>query len=66
MKLASKGTFHVAQKLAEVTVLGVAKKPASVSVGGKAAKFTYASAQEKVVLTGLSVDLNKGTTIEWK
>ncbi|KAJ7318767.1 glycosyl hydrolases family 31-domain-containing protein [Mycena albidolilacea] len=66
VKLASKGTFHVAQKLAEVTVLGVAKKPASVSVGGKAAKFTYASAQEKVVLTGLSVDLNKGTTIEWK
>jgi alpha-glucosidase len=66
VKISSAGKFHVAQKLAQVTVLGVAKKPTSVSVGGKAVKFTYASAQQKVVLTGLSVDLNKGATIEWK
>jgi alpha-glucosidase len=66
VKISSAGKFHVAQKLTQVTVLGVAKKPTSVSVGGKAVKFTYASAQQKVVLTGLSVDLNKGATIEWK
>ncbi|KAJ7623867.1 glycosyl hydrolases family 31-domain-containing protein [Mycena polygramma] len=66
VKISSAGKFNVAQKLAQVTVLGVAKKPSSVLVGGKAAKFTYASAQQKLVLTGLSVDLNKGATIEWK
>ncbi|KAJ7240162.1 glycosyl hydrolases family 31-domain-containing protein [Mycena haematopus] len=67
VRIASAGKFKIAQKLAQVTVLGVATKPKSVSVGGQAVKsFTYASAQQKVVLTGLSVDLNKKTTIEWK
>ncbi|KAJ7209873.1 glycosyl hydrolases family 31-domain-containing protein [Mycena haematopus] len=47
VKISSKGAFHVAQKLAEVTVLGVPQKP-------------------KIVMSGLSVDLNvETTTIEW-
>ncbi|KAJ7473458.1 glycosyl hydrolases family 31-domain-containing protein [Mycena latifolia] len=65
--VSSKGKFHVAQKLAAVTVLGVAKKPAEVEVGGKrVGGFAYTAATQKLVLTGLAVDLNKGTTIEWK
>ncbi|KAJ6607818.1 glycosyl hydrolases family 31-domain-containing protein [Mycena sp. CBHHK59/15] len=67
VKISSNGKFHVAQKLAEVTILGVAKKPTAVSVGGAAVKsFTYTSAQQKVVVTGVGVDLNKDTTISWK
>ncbi|KAJ7120271.1 glycosyl hydrolases family 31-domain-containing protein [Mycena epipterygia] len=67
VSIAAAGKFHVAQKLGEVTILGVTKKPASVTVGSTNVKsFTYASAQQKVMLTGLSVDLNKGTTISWK
>ncbi|KAJ7732476.1 glycoside hydrolase family 31 protein [Mycena maculata] len=67
VKISSRGAFQVAQKLAEVTILGVSKKPSSVSVGGAAVKnFTYASAQEELVITGLAVDLNKNTAISWK
>ncbi|KAJ7183712.1 glycosyl hydrolases family 31-domain-containing protein [Mycena filopes] len=66
VKISSAGKFHVAQKLAEVTILGVTKKPAAVTVGGKAVKSTYESAQQKVVLSGLSVDLNAGAAIAWK
>ncbi|KAJ6468608.1 glycosyl hydrolases family 31-domain-containing protein [Mycena vitilis] len=66
VKISSAGTFNVGQKLAQVTVLGVAKRPSSVSVSGKAPKFTYASAQQRLVLTGLNVDLNKGATIQFK
>lgn len=67
VSITASGKFHVAQKLGEVTILGVTKKPTSVTVGSTNVKsFTYASAQQKVVLTGLSVDLNTGTTISWK
>ncbi|KAJ7692931.1 glycosyl hydrolases family 31-domain-containing protein [Mycena rosella] len=62
-----KGKFHVAQKLAAATILGVTKKPTKVTVGGGAVKgFTYAAAHQKLVLTGLAVDLNEKTEIEWK
>ncbi|KAJ7727590.1 glycosyl hydrolases family 31-domain-containing protein [Mycena metata] len=66
VKISAVGKFHVAQKLTQVTILGVTKKPTTVTVGGKTVKSTYASAQQSVVLTGLSVDLNAGTTIAWK
>jgi alpha-glucosidase len=66
VKISSAGTFRVLQKLAEVTILGITTKPAMISVSGKATTFTYASAQQKVVVSKLSVDLNKCTTIEWK
>ncbi|KAJ7759844.1 glycosyl hydrolases family 31-domain-containing protein [Mycena olivaceomarginata] len=48
--------FKVVQKLVQVTILGVETKPTSVSV-----EFTYNSAQQELVLTGLAVDLNEGT-----
>ncbi|KAJ7200405.1 glycoside hydrolase family 31 protein [Mycena pura] len=67
--IGSRGAFGIPQRLAEVTVLGIAKKPTAVSVGGKTVKsssFTYAGAQQKLVVTGLAVDLNKDTTISWK
>ncbi|KAJ7080919.1 glycosyl hydrolases family 31-domain-containing protein [Mycena belliarum] len=67
VKIESTGKFRVAQKLEAVTVLGVAKKPAKVEVGGKKVKgVTFTDAEEKLVISGLAVDLNKGTTISWK
>ncbi|KAJ6528271.1 glycosyl hydrolases family 31-domain-containing protein [Mycena vulgaris] len=67
VRIRGKGKFHIAQKLAAATVLGVAKKPTEVKVGGDRVKgFTYAAAEKKLVLTGLAVDLNEDTTIEWK
>ncbi|KAJ7468125.1 glycosyl hydrolases family 31-domain-containing protein [Mycena latifolia] len=65
--IASEGEFKVMQKLVQVTILGVETKPTLVSVGRNAVQeFTYNSAQQELVLTGLAVDLNEGTTVSWK
>ncbi|KAJ6553086.1 glycosyl hydrolases family 31-domain-containing protein [Mycena capillaripes] len=66
VNISSSGAFHIVQKLAEVTILGVAQRPAAVLVGGQVKNFTYAASQQKLVVSELSVDLNLGTTIEWK
>ncbi|KAJ7807951.1 glycosyl hydrolases family 31-domain-containing protein, partial [Mycena leptocephala] len=64
--ITSKGEFEVVQKLVQVTILGVETKPTSVSVGGTAVQeFTYNSGQQELILTGLTIDLNKGSTISW-
>jgi alpha-glucosidase len=64
--ITSNGEFEVVQKLVQVTILGVETKPTSVSVGGTAVQeFTYNSGQQELILTGLTIDLNKGTTISW-
>ncbi|KAJ6524259.1 glycoside hydrolase family 31 protein [Mycena vulgaris] len=69
VSIAGKGTFHVAQKLVTVTVLGLATEPREVEVAQvgsvRVRAFAYAAAQQKLVLTGLSVDLNKDTTVSW-
>ncbi|KAJ7191329.1 glycosyl hydrolases family 31-domain-containing protein [Mycena pura] len=58
--------FEVVQKLVQVTILGVETKPTSVSVGGTAVReVTYNTAQQELILTGLTIDLNEGTTISW-
>ncbi|KAF7376773.1 Glycoside hydrolase family 31 protein [Mycena sanguinolenta] len=64
--ITSKKEFEVVQKLVQVTILGVETKPTSVSVGGTAVQeFTYNSAQQELILTDLTIDLNEGTTISW-
>ncbi|KAJ7680135.1 glycoside hydrolase family 31 protein [Mycena rosella] len=64
--ITSKREFEVVQKLVQVTILGVETKPTSVSVGGTAVQeLTYNSAQQELILTGLTIDLNEGTTISW-
>ncbi|KAJ7878064.1 hypothetical protein B0H13DRAFT_1631358, partial [Mycena leptocephala] len=47
-KISSAGTFHLLQRLAEVTILGITMKPAMILVSGKATTFTYASAHQKI------------------
>ncbi|KAF7362662.1 Glycoside hydrolase family 31 protein [Mycena venus] len=64
--ITSEREFEVVQKLVQVTILGVETKPTSVSVGGTAVQeFAYNSAQQELILTGLTIDLNEGTTISW-
>jgi len=65
----SKGSFHIEQKLDTLTILGISSKPNGVSVGGKSVKsdnWTFAAAQQKLVLGDLTLDLNQDSTISWQ
>ncbi|KAJ7311650.1 glycosyl hydrolases family 31-domain-containing protein [Mycena albidolilacea] len=64
--ISAEGAFHITQKLAEVTILGVMHKPNEVFVGDKRKAFNYAGPQQKLVISKLALDLNGHTTIEWK
>jgi alpha-glucosidase len=64
--ISAEGAFHITQKLAEVTILGVVHKPNQVFVGDKRKAFNYAGPQQKLVISKLALDLNGHTTIEWK
>ncbi|KAJ7861406.1 glycosyl hydrolases family 31-domain-containing protein [Mycena olivaceomarginata] len=64
--ISAEGAFHITQKLAEVTILGVVHKPNEVFVGDKRKAFNYAGPQQKLVISKLALDLNGHTTIEWK
>lgn len=65
IKITSEGNFHVVQKLDTISVLG-AGQPKEVVVQGKVVKtFSYAAAQQKLVITGLNVDLNREITVTW-
>ncbi|KAI0089781.1 glycosyl hydrolases family 31-domain-containing protein [Irpex rosettiformis] len=65
LKVSTQGSFHVPQKLEVVTILGTSK-PSKVVVGGKSVKtFEYLSKQEKLIVSGLNVDLNGPVTVTW-
>ena len=65
LKVSNKGDFHISSKLDTVTILGT-RKPSKVLVGGKSVRsFQYLPAQEKLVMNGLSVDLNKPVSVTW-
>ena len=65
LKISGSGTFSVQQKLESVTVLGT-EKPTGVSMNGKTVEsWEYLEAQQKVVISGLTVDLNVASTIVW-
>jgi alpha-glucosidase len=61
----SEGKFKVTPKLEKVTVLGVAK-PSKVWVGGKSVKYEYDEGVQRVVVSGVQVDLNKAATVTWQ
>ncbi|KAI0791893.1 glycosyl hydrolases family 31-domain-containing protein [Abortiporus biennis] len=68
LELSSKGTFNIAQKLDSVTILGVSTQPKKLTVANKnlaPSDWTYLSAQQKLVLSDVDVDLNVGTVIAW-
>ena len=65
LTVAHHGTFEITQKLDTITVLG-AKRPASVKLNGALIKSQYIEAQQKLVVQGLSIDLNNPIALTWK
>ena len=65
IKITSEGDYDITQKLDTISVLG-AGQPKTVVVQGKTiTNYSYAAAQEKLVIEGLSVDLNSEVTVTW-
>ncbi|KAI5118349.1 hypothetical protein M0805_009152 [Coniferiporia weirii] len=61
-----KGLFEIAQKLEQVTVLGV-KKPSQVALQGlRVTDWEYFEGQEKLVVSGIKADLNLPVSLTWK
>ncbi len=62
------GLFEVAQPLGVITILGIDRAPKRVRMGGvvvSARKWVFDSAVQRLVVSGLSVDLNRRSTISW-
>ena len=67
VRIETRGTFHVEQRLDEVTVLGVSTRPRSVSMNGKGVQnWDYSLRQYKLVARGLEIDLNHLALLRWK
>lgn len=61
------GAYHVAQRLAEIIVLGVDKKPSHVSLNGKKVEnWEFLAPQQKLVAKDLDADLNGAVALQWK
>ena len=62
------GNFVVAQALNSLTVLGAAQTlPTEVTVNGlKTSAWRFDASLERLVLTGLKLDLNRAVTVEWR
>jgi len=67
VRIKGHGSFHVIQKLDEVTVLGVDSCPQSVHINGKdVGGWKYFAKQSKLVASGLAAGLNGNVLLEWK
>ncbi|GJE89250.1 glycoside hydrolase family 31 protein [Phanerochaete sordida] len=60
--IASEGAYVVGPKVESVTVLGAAR-PTRVSVGGRSVEWRYEEGLQRLVVSGLGVDLNVGETV---
>ena len=68
LEVRGQGAFHVTQTLGVITVLGVNKAPSRVRLDGvnvPSRKWVYDSAVERLVVSGISVDLNGRSTVAW-
>ncbi|KAH8977329.1 glycosyl hydrolases family 31-domain-containing protein [Lactarius hatsudake] len=69
LAIASHGSFGVVQPLDVLTVLGINKAPRRVHVNGDvltAPMWMYNPAVQRLVVSGLSIDLNERATIIWE
>jgi alpha-glucosidase len=67
--IASRGTFGVVQPLDVLTVLGIDQAPQRVRVNGvvlPAPKWSYTPSVQRLVVSGLSIDLNERATVVWE
>ena len=68
LEIGGQGAFRVVQTLGVITVLGVNKAPRWVRLDGAnvpSRKWVYDSAVQRLVVSGLSVDLNGRSTVTW-
>jgi len=68
LEIGGQGAFRVVQSLGVITVLGVNKAPRWVRLDGAnvpSRKWVYDSAVQRLVVSGLSVDLNGRSTVTW-
>lgn len=64
---APSGSFNISQKLEQITVLGV-QMPSQVSLAGtslNSSSWSYTGAQEKLVVSGVEIDLNEPVDLSW-
>jgi alpha-glucosidase len=67
--IAGQGEFGVEQSLDVLTVLGIDKAPRRVRLNGvvlPAPKWLYSPAVQRLVVSGLSIDLNERTVVVWE
>lgn len=67
--IASQGTFSVVQPLDVLTVLGIDQAPQRVRVNGvvlPAPKWMYTPSVQRLVVSGLSIDLNERAAVVWE
>jgi len=68
LEIGGQGAFRVVQTLGVITILGVKKAPRWVRLDGAnvpSQKWAYDSAVQRLVVSGLSVDLNGQSTVTW-
>lgn len=69
LNIAAKGSFNIKQRLQEITLLGVERKPRVVRVGGdslSAGQVKYEAAKDKLVISGLRINLNQPVQVQWQ
>ena len=67
--IAGQGEFAVEQPLDVLTVLGIGKAPRRVRLNGvvlPAPKWLYSPAVQRLVVSGLSIDLNGRAVVVWE
>ena len=70
LKISTSGEdlFVIAQRLGVITILGIDRAPKRVRVDGTvipSRKWVFDSAVQRLVISGLSIDLNGRCTISW-
>jgi alpha-glucosidase len=68
LEIEAQGTFRVVQTMGVITILGVDKAPRRVRLDGvnvRSRKWVYDSAVQRLVISGLSVDLNGRSKVTW-
>ncbi|KAF8890700.1 glycosyl hydrolases family 31-domain-containing protein [Infundibulicybe gibba] len=66
LHIAGVGSFKVDQMVEEVTILGVATAPKRVLMDSRAVDgWRYTASKEELVISSLSIDLNREATVQW-
>ncbi|KAH7909434.1 glycoside hydrolase family 31 protein [Hygrophoropsis aurantiaca] len=65
LNIETEGVYDIKQRLETVTVLGV-HQPTQVTLQGQGIQgWTYLEAQQKLVVSNVTIDLNQGITLQW-